>query len=164
MLINKKYSNFISKAISDQEKNIFNYELAKNIGKQGTILFFIYQDFYEISKKEVIELSEFYENFQSLGVNLAIISVDSELTHLHLLNELKKDKKHNFNIPLVSDITKDISRDYSSLIDESYSLPTTVFVDKKGFIKSFSSNDINIKRDINSLYELIKNIITSSKI
>ena len=163
MLINKKYSNFIAKAVLDDEKNIFNYELSKNIGKQGTLLFFVYQDFWEVSKNEILELNEFYKEFQDLNVNLAIISIDSEHSHQYLLNEFKKDKKHKIKIPLISDITKDISRDYLTLLDESYSAPSTIFIDKKGFIKYFSSNDINVKREIEPVYKLIKNMILSTK-
>lgn len=156
MLIGRKYINFFSKAYSGKTDSILNYDLTKNMGKNGTLLFFVHQDFYPISTSEIIELNQKYQNFVNLGINPIIISVDSELTHQELVKNLK-DKKtiSNMSLDFVSDISKEISRDYLVLFEEGYSLPSTIFIDKKGIIKYFSTGSVEVKRDIDSILKTI---------
>lgn len=157
MLIGRKYIDFFSKAYNGKNEVIFNYDLVKNMLKNGALLFFVHQVFHPISTKEIVELNKKYSDFINMGVMPVVISVDSELTHEQFAKNLKeKNIISRMNLDLVSDISKDISRDYLVLFEESYSLPSTIYIDKKGIIKYFSAGNIEVKRDIDLIFSTIK--------
>ena len=57
---------------------------------------------------------------------------------------------------MVSDITKDISRDYCILLDDSISLRATFFIDRNGLVRFYSVNDLQIGRNIEEIIRIIE--------
>lgn len=67
---------------------------------------------------EIIQFSEKYADFQALNTEVVGVSVDSHFTHLAWINTPRKQGGlGQLNIPLVSDLTHDIAKDYGVLID-----------------------------------------------
>jgi alkyl hydroperoxide reductase subunit AhpC len=58
-------------------------------------------------------------------------------------------------IPLLSDLTKSISRDYGVLIDDAYSLRGTFIIDKAQLIRHVSINDAPVGRNVDEIYRLV---------
>ena len=91
------------------------------------------------------------------------ISVDSHFSHLAWINTEKgKGGVANIQIPLVSDITKEISKAYEVLVtskeDEllGASLRGLFIIDGKGIIRSLTINDAPVGRSVDEALRTIK--------
>ena len=59
-------------------------------------------------------------------------------------------------IPLISDITKTISRDYGVLLDSGIALRGTFIIDPKGIVRQSTINDLPIGRNIDETLRLVE--------
>lgn len=83
------------------------------------LLFFYPQDFTLACPSEIVEYSERCAEFRSLNTEIVAVSPDSYFTHLAWINTPRKlGGLGKINIPLLSDFTKKISKDYDVLIEE----------------------------------------------
>jgi len=106
------------------------------------VMLFYPFDFTFVCPTEIVAFSNAARRFKEINTEVIAISVDSHFTHL-AWKEI--DRKHGglgeLNIPLVSDFSKDISRDYQVLVedpdDELYgaSLRGLFIIDGKGMIR-----------------------------
>lgn len=120
------------------------------------VLFFYPLDFTFVCPTELVELSKKADAFEDLDAQILGISVDSVYSHEAWLKELG-----DFNYPLLSDITKQISRDYNVLIeDEGISLRGTFIINPEGIVKHIMVNDLNIGRNIDELLRVLKALQT----
>ena len=73
---------------------------------------------------EITAFSDRIEEFRKINAEVVACSVDSKYTHLAWINTPRENGGlGRLNIPLLSDITKQISRDYGVLLeDEGVSL------------------------------------------
>ena len=64
------------------------------------------------------------------------------------------------NLPMVSDITKSIARDYGCLLDhsedEGVALRATYIIDTEGILRQFSINDLPVGRNVDEILRLLK--------
>ncbi len=61
------------------------------------------------------------------------------------------------DIPMLSDLTKQISRDYGVLTtDSAYSLRGTFIIDGKGILKHISINDAPVGRNVDEVLRLVQ--------
>lgn len=68
-------------------------------------------DFTFVCPTEIIAFSDAHKQFEELNTQVLAVSVDSEFTHLAWMQQPRKEGGlGNIQIPLVSDITKEISR------------------------------------------------------
>lgn len=58
--------------------------------------------------------------------------------------------------PLLSDITKTISRDYDVLLDEGFALRGQFIIDKEGILRQMTVNDLPIGRSVDETIRLIQ--------
>lgn len=59
-------------------------------------------------------------------------------------------------IPLLADITKQISRDYGILLDESVALRGTFIIDKEQKVRIAMVNDLPIGRNVDEVLRLLE--------
>lgn len=120
------------------------------------ILFFYPLDFTFVCPTELVELSKKAELFKDLDAKILGVSVDSVYSHEAWLKELGE-----FNYPLLSDITKEVSRDYNVLIEkEGISLRGTFIIDPEGIVKHILVNDLSIGRNIDEMLRTLKALQT----
>ncbi len=156
MLINNKAPNFISEAISKNNKIIKKYNLKKKIKNKNCILFFWPLDFSFICPTEILSLNFKYKEFKKRNTKIIGISIDSIYTHL----AWKKTKINeggigNIKFDMVSDIKKEIQKKYKVEYKNSFSLRSTFLIDKKRIIRHLSINDLFIGRNIDEIIRLI---------
>jgi peroxiredoxin 2/4 len=126
------------------------YSLSDFRGK-WVLLFFYPLDFTFVCPTELIELSKRNKEFEALGAQVLGISVDSVYSHEAWLKEIG-----NFNYPLLSDITKKISKSYNVLLKEKgISLRGAFIIDQEGILKCYMVNDLAIGRNVDELLRLI---------
>jgi alkyl hydroperoxide reductase subunit AhpC len=121
------------------------------------VLFFYPLDFTFVCPTEIIEFSERSKEFEAINTNVVGVSVDSKFSHLAWINMARKDGGlGQMKIPLVSDITKEISRDYGVLLKDGVAARGTFIIDPKGIIRQVSVNDLSVGRNVSETLRLVE--------
>jgi peroxiredoxin (alkyl hydroperoxide reductase subunit C) len=120
-------------------------------GKYWVIFFYPY-DFSLVCPTELLSLDSRLQEFQDRNCAVVGVSVDSYYSHL----AWKKTSEEEGGIgpvkfPLLSDLTKEISRAYGVLTDEGVSLRATFLVDRDGIVRHATVNDMDLGRSVQEL-------------
>nr|VDD20769.1 unnamed protein product [Brassica rapa] len=147
-LVGNKAPDFEAEAVFDQE--FIKVKLSEYIGKKYVILFFYPLDFTFVCPTEITAFSDRYEEFEKLNTEVLGVSVDSVFSHLAWVQtERKSGGLGDLNYPLVSDITKSISKSFGVLIpDQGIALRGLFIIDKEGVIQHSTINNLGIGRSV----------------
>ncbi len=156
----------IGKQAPDFSGNIWNgkeIKQAKLSDYQGkwVVLFFYPMDFTFVCPTEICNFSDASEKFKSLNAEVIGCSVDSVYTHKEYAQKPRKQGGlAPLDIPLLSDISHEISKDYGVYIDfgvdKGVSLRGTFIIDGKGILKHISINDLGVGRSIDETLRLLQ--------
>lgn len=106
---------------------------------------------------EIIAFNDRAKEFQELGTELIACSVDSHFSHLAWANSPRKEGGlGTVTIPLLSDLSKQISKDYNVLLDNGIALRGSFLIDGQGVLKHASVNDLGVGRSVDEALRLIK--------
>ena len=113
MLVTKKAPNFKAPAVLADNQIVEDFELARNLGRNGAVVFFWPKDFTFVCPSEIIAMDHRVKTFAEKGFNVIGVSIDSDVVHFAWKNTpVNQGGIGNVQFPMVSDITKQISRDY----------------------------------------------------
>ncbi|KAI9009822.1 thioredoxin-like protein [Gaertneriomyces semiglobifer] len=146
---------FTAKAVINKEfKDI---SLSDYKGK-WVVLFFYPLDFTFVCPTEIVAFSERAEEFRQVGAEIIGASVDSVHSHLAWINTPRKEGGlGDMKIPLISDITKSIARDYGVLVeDEGIALRGTFIIDPQGVVRQLAINDAPVGRSVDETLRLLE--------
>jgi alkyl hydroperoxide reductase subunit AhpC len=120
---------------------------------QWLVLCFYPLDFTFVCPTELRGFNQRYKEFRELSAEVVGVSVDSVYSHLawidHGLGKLL--------FPLLSDITKQISRDYGVLDEDSgVAWRATVIIDPEGKVRSLTVNDAAVGRCVEETLRLLQ--------
>ncbi|CAK9860679.1 unnamed protein product [Sphagnum jensenii] len=140
--------NFEAEAVFDQE--IVKIKLSEYIGHKYVVLFFYPLDFTFVCPTEITAFSDKYDEFKKLNTEVIAISTDSVFSHLAWIQtDRKLGGLGELHYPIVSDITKKISRTYNVLIPEQgVALRGLFIIDKHGVIQHATVNNLGIGRSV----------------
>jgi len=153
--IGKPAPAFTAEAVVDsdfQQVSLSDYK-----GKY--LVFFFYPlDFTFVCPTEIIAFSDRVEEFRKIGAEVVAASVDSHFTHLAWTKTPRKEGGlGKMNIPLVSDLTKSISRDYGVLLeDQGITLRGLFIIDPNQVIRQITINDLPVGRDVDETLRLVQ--------
>ncbi|VFQ59223.1 unnamed protein product [Cuscuta campestris] len=147
-LVGNEAPDFEAEAVFDQE--FINVKLSEYIGKKYVILFFYPLDFTFVCPTEITAFSDRYEEFQKLNTEILGVSVDSVFSHLAWVQtDRKSGGLGDLKYPLISDLTKSISKSYDVLIpDQGIALRGLFIIDKEGVIQHSTINNLAIGRSV----------------
>lgn len=147
------------KGIAVVDSQLREIQLSDYEGK-FLLLFFYPQDFTLACPSELVEYSERSAEFRSINTEIVAVSTDSYFTHLAWTNTPRKlGGLGKINIPLLSDFTKKISKDYNVLIEEiGIPLRASFIIDPKGMVRQVTVNDVNIHRSVDETLRLLKEL------
>ncbi|CAH3187957.1 unnamed protein product, partial [Porites evermanni] len=122
------------------------------------VLFFYPLDFTFVCPTEIIAFSDRVEEFRAINCEVIACSVDSHFSHLAWTEKpRKKGGLGTMNIPLLSDITKQISKDYGVLLeDQGVALRGLFIVDDKGILRQITMNDLPVGRSVDEVLRLVQ--------
>jgi alkyl hydroperoxide reductase subunit AhpC len=124
---------------------------------QYVLLFFWPLDFTFVCPTEIIAFSDRNEEFAKLGVQVLGVSVDSQFSHLAWTQtDRNKGGIGKTTYPLVSDLNKQISRDYDVLIDGGVALRGLFLIDRAGMVRHQVVNDLPLGRSIDEALRMVK--------
>lgn len=128
------------------------------------VLLFYPLDFTFVCPTELCAFSDRASEFAALGADVIGISVDSEFSHL-AWSKMKRTEGGlaPLSIPLLSDITKDISRSYGVLFDNSVALRGLFIIDGQGVVRHSTINDLPIGRSVDEVLRVLQAIQFTDK-
>uniref|UniRef100_A0A8D0L228 Thioredoxin-dependent peroxide reductase, mitochondrial n=1 Tax=Sphenodon punctatus TaxID=8508 RepID=A0A8D0L228_SPHPU len=122
------------------------------------VLFFYPLDFTFVCPTEIVAFSDKAKEFRDVNCEVLAVSVDSHFCHLAWINTPRKTGGlGHMNIPLLSDLTKQISRDYGVLLEgPGLALRGLFIIDPNGIVKHLSINDLPVGRSVEETLRLVK--------
>jgi peroxiredoxin (alkyl hydroperoxide reductase subunit C) len=124
--------------------------------KSYVALFFYPLDFTFVCPSEIIAFSKRTKAFSARNTQILGISVDSKFSHYAWRNTpIEKGGIGAIEFPLLSDITKEISRDYGVLVNDAVALRGTFIIDKSGIVRHATINDLPIGRNVDETLRVI---------
>lgn len=155
-LVTKEAIDFNAKCILPDGSIESNFNLRGYTEGKYAVLFFYPLDFTFVCPTEIIAFSNRIDAFHERNTVVVGISVDSHFCHLAWRNTpLKSGGIGDIAYPLVSDISKSISRDYGVLIEDSISLRATFIIDKNFIIRHATVNDLPIGRSVEEVLRIV---------
>jgi len=147
-LVGNKAPDFEAEAVFDQE--FIKVKLSDYIGKKYVILFFYPLDFTFVCPTEITAFSDRHSEFEKLNTEVLGVSVDSVFSHLAWVQtDRKSGGLGDLNYPLISDVTKSISKSFGVLIhDQGIALRGLFIIDKEGVIQHSTINNLGIGRSV----------------
>lgn len=163
VLVGKKAPDFNAKAIV-KGSMVEEFALSDHLGHY--IVFFFYPlDFTFVCPTELHAFQDKLEDFKNRGAQVVGCSVDSWFSHLAWLQTPKsKGGIQGVQYPIVSDLTKSISRDYDVLKeDEGIAYRGLFLIDKEGIVRHQIVNDLPLGRSIDEALRMLDSLIFFEK-
>lgn len=155
MLVTKKAPDFIAPAVLANNEIVENFELSKNLGKNGAVLFFWPKDFTFVCPSEILAMDHRVKEFEAKGFNVIGVSIDSEQVHFAWKNTpVENGGIGKVSFPMVADITKQISRDYDVLFNSAVALRGSFLIDKNQIVRHAVINDLPLGREMDEMLRM----------
>ncbi|GAB2229547.1 hypothetical protein Droror1_Dr00013793 [Drosera rotundifolia] len=147
-LVGNVAPDFEAEAVFDQE--FIKVKLSEYIGKKYVILFFYPLDFTFVCPTEITAFSDRHAEFEKLNTEILGVSIDSVFSHLAWVQtDRKSGGLGDLKYPLISDVTKSISKSYNVLIPgQGIALRGLFIIDKEGIIQHSTINNLAIGRSV----------------
>jgi peroxiredoxin (alkyl hydroperoxide reductase subunit C) len=147
-LVGNLAPDFEAEAVFDQE--FIKVKLSDYIGKKYVILFFYPLDFTFVCPTEITAFSDRHAEFEKLNTEILGVSIDSVFSHLAWVQtDRKSGGLGDLKYPLVSDVTKSISKSFNVLIpDQGIALRGLFIIDREGIIQHSTINNLAIGRSV----------------
>jgi len=153
-MVTREAPDFTAKAVMPD--NTFNELKLSSMRGRYVVLFFYPLDFTFVCPSEIIAFNRKLDEFRSRDCEVIGISIDSEYSHwAWKQTPLKKGGIGDIQFPLVSDITKRISRDYGVLVDEAVALRGLFLIDKEGIVRHAVINDLPLGRSVDETLRML---------
>lgn len=148
-------------------KDIKKLRLSDYKGK-WVVLFFYPLDFTFVCPTEICNFSDASEKFKDINTEVIGCSIDSAFSHReYALKDRKTGGLSPLNIPLLSDVSHEISKDYGVYVDsgkdKGVALRGTFIIDSNGVLKHVSINDLNVGRSVDETIRLVQAFQHSEK-
>jgi len=156
LLIANKAPDFKATAIMDNHSVNENFILSDYLSGHKGIIFFYPLNFTFVCPSEIIAFNKKIKDFQMRRTKILAVSVDSHFSHLAYRNTvIDEGGIGKINFPLVSDISKHISRSYNVLTNQSVACRGTFLIDKNFIIRHQVINDLSLGRNVEEVIRMI---------
>lgn len=164
MLVTTKAVDFTAQAVLGDNSIVEDFNLYKNIGPKGAVVFFYPKDFTFVCPSEIIAFDKRYKEFKDRGVEVIGVSCDSEFVHLAWKNTpVNEGSIGKVQFPLVSDITKDIARSFDVLFGNAVALRGSFLLDSDGTIRHAVINDLPLGRNIDEMIRMVDTMLFTNE-
>ncbi|KAG1714822.1 Peroxiredoxin-4 [Nymphon striatum] len=153
--ISKPAPDFTAAAVVNGE---FKELSLKDFRGKYLVFFFYPLDFTFVCPTEIIAFSDRIQEFKAINTEVVACSVDSQFTHLAWINTPRKQGGLGpMQIPLLSDITHQISKDYGVLLEDlGHTLRGLFIIDDKGTLRQITMNDLPVGRSVDETLRLVQ--------
>jgi peroxiredoxin (alkyl hydroperoxide reductase subunit C) len=153
-LVTKQAPDFTAQAVMP-DNSFAELTLSSYRGKY-VVLFFYPLDFTFVCPSEIIAFDKAIEKFEQKNTQVIGVSVDSHYTHLAWKNTSRDQGGiGQVKYPLVSDLSKQISKEYGVLFGEEVALRGLFLIDKEGVIRHALVNDLPLGRNVDEALRMV---------
>jgi peroxiredoxin (alkyl hydroperoxide reductase subunit C) len=153
-LVTKEAPDFTADAVLPD--NSFAQVTLSSFRGKNVVLFFYPLDFTFVCPSEILAFNKKLEEFKKRNTEVIGVSVDSKFTHLAWKNtKLEDGGIGNIQYTLVSDLNKNIAREYGILFNEAVALRGLFLIDTKGVIRHAVINDLPLGRSVNEALRMV---------
>ncbi|HSQ41926.1 MAG TPA: peroxiredoxin [Fibrobacteraceae bacterium] len=156
VLVGKQAPDFKATAVVNGGEFVEDFTLSQFKGKKHVVLFFYPMDFTFVCPTELHAFQAKLADFEARNTQLIAVSVDSQYSHFAWLNTpVAKGGVQGVKYPMVSDITKAISRDYDVLSDGSVAFRGLFLIDKDGVVQHQVVNNLPLGRSVDEALRMV---------
>lgn len=113
------------------------------------LLFFYPLNFTYVCPTEIVAFSNKAHEFHNINCQVVGCSVDSPFSHMEYTKKPRSEGGlGKINIPLLSDINKEVSDKYGVLNDGGVALRGTFLIDNTQILRHASINDLSVGRNV----------------
>ena len=153
-LVTKEAPDFTADAVLPD--NSFGQITLSSFKGKNVVLFFYPLDFTFVCPSEILAFNKKLEEFKKRNTEVIGVSVDSKFTHLAWKNtKLEDGGIGNIQYTLVSDLNKNIAREYGILFGDAVALRGLFLIDTKGVIRHSVINDLPLGRSVNEALRMV---------
>ncbi|PJD94087.1 MAG: alkyl hydroperoxide reductase [Legionella sp.] len=157
VLVGRKAPDFSVPAVAADGKIIDKFNLHENIQGKYALVFFYPLDFTFVCPSELIALNHRMNDFNSRGVEVIAVSIDSHFTHNAYRNTpIDQGGIGPVQYTMAADMTHGICQSYGVEHPVAGVAFRAAFViDKTGMVRSQTVNDLPIGRNVDELLRII---------
>ena len=153
-LVTREAPDFTATAVMGN--NSFKELKLSSYRGKNVVLFFYPLDFTFVCPTEIIAFDKKLDEFKKRDCEVIGVSVDSEFTHLAWKETEREDGGiGSIRYPLVSDLSKKISKAYGILVNDAVALRGLFLIDKKGVIRHSVINDLPLGRNVDEALRMV---------
>jgi peroxiredoxin (alkyl hydroperoxide reductase subunit C) len=154
-LVTKKAPDFKAPAVLADGRIDESFSLEQLRGRH-TILLFYPLDFTFVCPTEILAFHAKIAQFEDRDCSVVGISVDSPYTHLAWRRTPKEAGGiGEVQIPLVSDMSREIARSYGVLFEDTVALRGLFLIDREGFVRHAVVNDQPFGRNVDEALRMV---------
>jgi len=155
-LVGKKAPDFVATAVMGDDSINDNFNFHKYLNGSIGIIFFWPSDFTFVCPTEVIAFNNRLKEFEKRGVKVVGCSVDSYSSHQSWKQApLSQGGVGNIQFPMVSDSTKEITKNYRIISDNGLAYRATFLIDQEGIVVHQVVNNFKIGRNIDETIRMV---------
>jgi len=153
--VTKEAPDFVAQAVMP-DGSFAELKLSSYRGKY-VVLFFYPLDFTFVCPSEIVAFDAALAKFERKGAQVLGCSVDSHFTHLAWRNTPRNQGGIGpIRYPLVSDLSKQISKDYGIYLDPpGVALRGLFLIDRQGVVRHSLINDLPIGRSVDEALRVL---------
>jgi peroxiredoxin (alkyl hydroperoxide reductase subunit C) len=157
ILVGRRAPDFTVPAVLGTGEIIDKFNLHEQLKNQYGLVFFYPLDFTFVCPSELIALDHRIDDFNSRGVKVVAVSIDSQFTHNAYRSTLVKDGG-------IGPVRFDLAADVTHTVCQAYGVEHPVagvafraafIIDNRGMVRSEIVNDLPIGRNIDELIRVI---------
>ena len=154
-LVTKEAPDFTAQAVMP-DNSFAEVKLSSYRGKY-VVLFFYPLDFTFVCPSEIIAFDAALPRFEKKNTQVLGCSVDSHFTHLAWKNTPRKQGGIGpIKYPLISDLTKQIAKDFGVLLEQGgVALRGLFLIDRKGVVRHALINDLPLGRSVDEALRVL---------
>ncbi|EAI0381141.1 peroxiredoxin [Campylobacter coli] len=164
MIVTKKALDFTAPAVLGNNEIVEDFNLYKNIGQKGAVVFFYPKDFTFVCPSEIIAFDKRYKEFKDRDIEVIGISGDNEFSHFAWKNTpVNQGGIGQVKFPLVADLTKQIARNFDVLYAEAVALRGSFLLDADGTVRHAVVNDLPLGRNIDEMIRMVDTMLFTNE-
>ena len=157
VLVGRSAPDFTAAAVTGSGEIVENFNLAESIKGKKAVIFFYPLDFTFVCPSELIAFDHRYAEFQSRGVEVIGVSIDSQFSHNAWRNTAINDGGiGQVKYTLVADVKHDICNAYDVEHPEAgIAFRASFLIDEEGTVRHQVVNDLPLGRNVDEMLRMI---------
>ena len=157
VLVGRSAPDFTAAAVTGSGEIIENFNLAGSIKGRKAVIFFYPLDFTFVCPSELIAFDHRYAEFQSRGVEVIGVSIDSQFSHIAWRNTAINDGGIGaVKYTLVADVKHEICKAYDIEHPEAgVAFRASFLVDEGGMVRHQVVNDLPLGRNVDEMLRMV---------